>query len=221
MPDILSIDNMKIDTQVLRRLREERSWTQEHLAAVSGVSLRTIQRIEREGNASAESRLSLAAAFQVDVSVFAEQPESPAGTPAQTDHSIPLRTERETRDPLNPFLRHLTIYLLVGAFLVYRDWSRNHALLWAYWPLMGWGIGLALHGWRTWRRWRGTHADEAGSTTKSFGERYGAFLLMSAVFVGIDIASTGKLTWAYYPILGWGAGLFLAGIGRRRGSVRT
>jgi DNA-binding XRE family transcriptional regulator len=221
MPDILSSDTMKIDTQVLRRLREERSWTQEHLAAVSGVSLRTIQRIEREGNASAETRLSLAAAFGVDVSVFAEQTESLAGQPLPLPGGCPSRSETESANPWNSFLRHLAIYLMVGSYLLYRDYSANHALLWAYWPLMGWGIGVALHGWKTWKRSHRAHSPESIPTTKSLGERYGVYLIMSAVFVALDLSSSGKLTWAFYPILGWGAGLFLTGFGRRKGSVRT
>jgi hypothetical protein len=122
---------------------------------------------------------------------------------------------------VDSFRRHLAIYLLVGAFLVYRDWSNNHTLLWAYWPLMGWGVGLALHGWKTWNRHHGELAKGPVSMSKTFGERYGVFLIMSAVFVGLDVSSSGKLTWAYYPILGWGAGLLLAGIGRRGRPVRS
>ena len=39
-------ENMKIDAKQIRRLREERAWSQEHLATVAGLSLRTIQRVE-------------------------------------------------------------------------------------------------------------------------------------------------------------------------------
>ena len=54
---------MKIDANLIKNLREERSWSQEHLATVAGVSLRTIQRLESEGSASLETRMALAAAF--------------------------------------------------------------------------------------------------------------------------------------------------------------
>jgi transcriptional regulator with XRE-family HTH domain len=56
---------MKIDPEQVRKLREVRAWSQEHLAAVAGVSARTIQRVESEGAASAETRLAIAAAFGV------------------------------------------------------------------------------------------------------------------------------------------------------------
>lgn len=217
---LLSSDNMKIDTQVLRRLREERSWTQEHLAAVSGVSLRTVQRIEREGNASAESRLSLAAALGVDVGVLSEVVEP---QPSPSSLLSGERTSPSEREELEiqgrSFQRHLAVYVLVGAFLVHRDWSSNQAIVWAHWPLMGWGIGVAVHGLRSWRRRRGTRSGEAASKLLAFGERYGVYLVMSAVFLGLDLASSGRLAWAHYPILGWGAGLLLAGRGRRREAV--
>jgi transcriptional regulator with XRE-family HTH domain len=39
----------------IRFQREERAWTQEHLATVSGIDVRTIQRAERGENISADS----------------------------------------------------------------------------------------------------------------------------------------------------------------------
>jgi transcriptional regulator with XRE-family HTH domain len=58
---------VKLNSAGVRKLREAKSWTQEHLASAAGVSLRTIQRIESEGSASAESRLAIAAALGVPV----------------------------------------------------------------------------------------------------------------------------------------------------------
>ena len=58
---------VKLNPAGVRRLRESKSWTQEHLASAAGVSLRTIQRMEADGSASAESRLAVAAALDVPV----------------------------------------------------------------------------------------------------------------------------------------------------------
>lgn len=57
---------VKIDVHLVKKLREDRGWSQEHLAAVSGLSTRTIQRLETEGNASLESRSALAVAFEIE-----------------------------------------------------------------------------------------------------------------------------------------------------------
>jgi transcriptional regulator with XRE-family HTH domain len=59
---------MKIDGMRVRREREQRAWTQEHLAGATGLSLRTIQRIESTGTASFESFNALAAVFSLSVS---------------------------------------------------------------------------------------------------------------------------------------------------------
>ncbi|MGY6631014.1 MAG: helix-turn-helix domain-containing protein [Wenzhouxiangella sp.] len=59
------INDMSINAEQVRSLREARSWSQEHLAEVAGLSLRTIQRVEAEGRGSRETKLSLAAAFDV------------------------------------------------------------------------------------------------------------------------------------------------------------
>ena len=59
--------DMKIDSEVVKALRLKRAWSQEQLAAASGLSLRTIQRIEKSGVAANESVQSLAAVFEVSV----------------------------------------------------------------------------------------------------------------------------------------------------------
>jgi transcriptional regulator with XRE-family HTH domain len=57
---------MKVNTNLIKALREERAWSQEHLAMVAGLSARTVQRLEADGNASPESRMAIAAAFGVE-----------------------------------------------------------------------------------------------------------------------------------------------------------
>ncbi len=52
---------------MIKSLRLKHNWSQEHLATISGVSLRTIQRIEAGNKASMETLKSLAAVFDVEV----------------------------------------------------------------------------------------------------------------------------------------------------------
>ncbi len=59
--------NMKIAGEIVRQLRIERGWTQEHLAAISQTSVKTIQRVESTGLCGLETRSALAAVFQVDL----------------------------------------------------------------------------------------------------------------------------------------------------------
>lgn len=59
--------DMKIDSSYIKAQRARRAWSQEHLAEVTGLGLRTIQRIEKTGAASYESARALAAVFEMDV----------------------------------------------------------------------------------------------------------------------------------------------------------
>lgn len=59
--------DMRVDPKRIRAERERRAWSQEHLATVSGLGLRTVQRIEKTGAASFESARALAAVFEVSV----------------------------------------------------------------------------------------------------------------------------------------------------------
>ena len=80
--------HMKIDGDKVRALRDAKSWSQQHLARASGLSERTIQRVELESAGSAETRLALASALDVPVSELFVEPES-SGALART-RRLPL-----------------------------------------------------------------------------------------------------------------------------------
>jgi len=52
----------------IKNLRVERGWSQEDLGDISGLSSRTIQRMESEGKASPESLMAIASVFSVSTS---------------------------------------------------------------------------------------------------------------------------------------------------------
>ena len=57
---------MKINSDLVKKLRTAKNWSQEQLGETCGLSLRTIQRLENSGNASIESVRVLATAFEID-----------------------------------------------------------------------------------------------------------------------------------------------------------
>ena len=59
---------MRVSVERVRALRSGKAWSQEHLAECAGVSLRTIQRVEADGSASAETVMALASALGVSAS---------------------------------------------------------------------------------------------------------------------------------------------------------
>ncbi len=57
---------MEILSEKVRYFRLQRNWTQQHLADASNLSLQTVERIEKFGNASQESVMSLCAVFEIE-----------------------------------------------------------------------------------------------------------------------------------------------------------
>ena len=57
---------MKINADLVVRLRKKRSWSQDEFAIASGLNLRTIQRIEKYASASLQSKKAMAAALDID-----------------------------------------------------------------------------------------------------------------------------------------------------------
>ncbi|ACV27176.1 helix-turn-helix domain-containing protein [Kangiella koreensis] len=58
---------------VIKKLREQKQWSQEQLATLSGLSIRTIQRIESGNRASLESLKSLAAVFETNIETLQKE----------------------------------------------------------------------------------------------------------------------------------------------------
>ena len=58
---------MKINAELVSKARKDRCWSQEELAIATGLSLRTVQRIENESSASLQSKKALASALEIDI----------------------------------------------------------------------------------------------------------------------------------------------------------
>jgi PAS domain S-box-containing protein len=58
----------------VKKMRARKGWTQEHLAYITGLSNRTIQRIEKDGRCSLDSKMALSSAFGINfVELLAEE----------------------------------------------------------------------------------------------------------------------------------------------------
>lgn len=54
------------------------------------------------------------------------------------------RAKKRVED-LKEFYQHLVAYIVVNAFLLVLNLYTSPGHLWVKWPILGWGIGLALH----------------------------------------------------------------------------
>lgn len=124
---------------LVQTLRVKKGWTQEQLAVVAGLSVRTIQRIERGEAASAESLKALAAAFDVDFATLKEPTMDTATltiSPARLDAELLLafdhvRRKRRLQAGLAAFVVVMPILAGLNFFLTPgRPWSILPAAIW-------------------------------------------------------------------------------------------
>ena len=132
---------------IVRKLRIERGFSQEQLAFMAGVSVRTLQRIERGANASPETLKCLAAVLETDFS----QLRNGQDMTSATGTSLPDLSENEqkameyVRD-IRGFYLHAIQYAVVIAGLAVVNLLTGPDYLWFLWAAFGWGVGLAVHG---------------------------------------------------------------------------
>ena len=132
---------------LIQKLRLKRGWSQQQLADASGLSVRTIQRIENGQTPSVETLKSLAAVFEVDFSTL--NPEE-AVNPSTREEEEAFRYVRKLRR----FYVHLFQYLVVCGGLAVINFVFVPHYKWVYWVMAGWGIGLASHAFMVFRpRW--------------------------------------------------------------------
>lgn len=127
---------------LIQKLRLQRGWSQEQLAEVSGLSVRTIQRLERGQPGSLESIKALAAVFETDLDRLKEPTMDAPRSDVRPDEALALAHVRKVKS----FYVHLTQYLIVISILAVVNLTSYPNYLWFVWPALGWGLGLLAHG---------------------------------------------------------------------------
>lgn len=127
---------------LIHTLRLQRGWSQQQLAQLSGVSVRTIQRIERGKTASLESLKALAAVFEVDFNDLSTEPNMHTLTPSEREEARAL----DYVAGIKSFYVHLIAYLAVNTSLLLAALIvMPQALYWLMFAALGWGMGLLSH----------------------------------------------------------------------------
>ena len=141
---------------IVRKLRLKKGWSQEQLAELTDLSVRTIQRAERGQKQSLETARSLAAIFEVDISTFnigtetmnpIEKVNNQENNSSSTEHREDLRGDEkqaiEYVKGIKEFYSHLIMYIIFGLVVfVFKSKSEVDFI----WPFLGWGIGVIAHG---------------------------------------------------------------------------
>lgn len=129
----------------LKKFRLEKGWSQEHLAQVSGLSVRTIQRIEQGHKAGLESLKCLAAVFEVNISDLLQEDSM---TDNNADRSkLESRAEEEALEyvkNLKGFHISWMAYLIVIPALYLLNIFVTPGYMWVIWPAIGWAFAIIL-----------------------------------------------------------------------------
>jgi transcriptional regulator with XRE-family HTH domain len=129
--------SLNTDTLQLRRWREERHWSQEHLAEMAGIGLRTLQRIESGEQASGETLKALAAAYNVDVVALYVDAE------AEAAEMIRRKDKKINAGIQLSFGIHLAGYILGMVIFIGINMGLGAPVM--RWAMIWWTVGLVSH----------------------------------------------------------------------------
>jgi len=132
------------DTNKFRSLRLARAWSQEQLAELSGMSVRTVQRIENGDQPSLETLSALAAVFEVSVADF-------SGPNALGDDALDQKIA-EAKSKIaeeGRFYRSVITAIVVCALLLVLNHFTAPASVWSLWVAGIWCALLVISGMRT------------------------------------------------------------------------
>jgi len=141
---------------IVRKLRLKKGWSQEQLATLTGLNVRTVQRIERGQAPSLESKRALAAVFDIGIEVLNE-PENVTQT--NTENAMTTNTINNIKKPsaisneeklalqyaksIKEFYTHLFLYaIFVPIIVATKGITDPQALMIA----AGWTVGIIFHG---------------------------------------------------------------------------
>jgi transcriptional regulator with XRE-family HTH domain len=126
---------------VLKELRLGKGWSQEHLAEISGLSVRTVQRIEKGEKPGIESMNSLASVLGISVSELIDVLDNEEQN-TMVDDVIGKELSKRNRE----FVINLMAYVIV-MFGFYALFSLFLGLDFITWVVgVAWGVGVAFHG---------------------------------------------------------------------------
>ena len=130
---------------LVQKLRLQRGWSQEDLADLCALGVRTIQRVERGQTASAETIKALAAVFEVDF-LFLKEPDmnQPSAPAVNADEVLALRHVRRIRG----FYYHAMQFVAVVGVLAVGNYLTTPHYPWVLWVIGSWGSVLLVQGLR-------------------------------------------------------------------------
>lgn len=126
---------------LVQKLRLQKGWSQEQLAVLSGLSVRTIQRLEGGRPASAETLKSVASVFEIDFNRLREPAMTETTSDLRADEALALAHVRR----IKLFWVNLMVYVSVAGSLVVANWLTSPQYMWSLWMAAIWGFIVLLN----------------------------------------------------------------------------
>ena len=123
----------------VKEYRLKNAWSQEQLAELTSLSVRTIQRIENGHKPGLETLSALASVFKVNVSSLSESINHAGETLDSRISEARFRVEQETR-----FYRALIIALLVCSVLMVVNYLFSPGSYWSVVVTIVWGLLIGI-----------------------------------------------------------------------------
>lgn len=128
----------------IRELRLARAWSQEQLAELCSLSVRTIQRIENGEQASLETLSAIAAVMDLKVGeLYCPHASQEQDTPSQAVDQRVIDARKAVEDEM-AFVRQLLRAVILCAVLFAINWFTSPGYMWAWWVVLGLSIPLCL-----------------------------------------------------------------------------
>ncbi|MBS9777980.1 MAG: helix-turn-helix domain-containing protein [Gammaproteobacteria bacterium] len=136
---------------IIQKLRLQNGWSQQQLADMSGLSCRTIQRIENGQKPSVESIKSLAAVFEVDfltlqgaLTMNTNTAQEPKPQSINLQITDPEKKAFKHVRRLQRFYKDLFIFFIMVVFLTAINWFTSPSYWWVIWVVLGWGLSFVI-----------------------------------------------------------------------------
>lgn len=127
----------------VKNLRISKGWSQEHLAEVSGLNVRTIQRLERGENASLETLSSLCSVLLVKAEELTcdvmTEPKDQNEAVAVNEKLDLDRVREQISEEVSLFRKFLRFLLVVMVVITVHFYTLPNESLWFVWPFLIWG----------------------------------------------------------------------------------
>lgn len=118
----------------VKKLRLERAWSQEQLAQLSSLSIRTIQRVENNEAPSLETLSALASVFNVNVSDLVSEPLIESN---ELDNRI-SEARKQVENEIN-LLKSIIVAIVVCSIMYIFNYIYSPDLNWPVWVIAIWG----------------------------------------------------------------------------------